>query len=140
LNVHPQSSVRWISNVDWGDVVQLDDEWLVFVSLSVSGDPEAAPPQDAFSLIAGDTSFVARERLGEARLFLVLPDSTVRGRPYDPTDRPERWLAFTVPAEFDSAPELALQAEHGPVVASYRSEGPHRWPATDLRGHRVRRT
>jgi hypothetical protein len=116
--VHPQSSFVWVAD-DWADVLRLGDQWVAFVRLSVGGDPEAAPPRGAFSLVADDTSFVARERLGEAPVGLVSPDEAVAASPYDPTDRSEGWLAFTVPSGFESASDLRLWLEHDGDTAQW---------------------
>lgn len=116
--VNSQSSFVWVAD-DWADVLRLDDQWVAFVTLSVGGDSEAAPLRDAFSLVTDDTSFVARDRLGEAPVGLVSPDEAVAASPYDPTDRWDEWLAFTVPVGFESASDLRLRLEHDGDTAQW---------------------
>ncbi|SDM04946.1 hypothetical protein SAMN04487949_0649 [Halogranum gelatinilyticum] len=112
LMAHPQSSFLYISNVDWADVKRLEDEWLVFVKLFVSGESENPPPWDSFRLVAGDDSFPAVETVDEAPLDQLSADDAVDTGPYWDRDGSTGWVAFVVPTEFDSASDLTFRVDH----------------------------
>ncbi|ELZ94822.1 hypothetical protein C440_07097 [Haloferax mucosum ATCC BAA-1512] len=131
--VHPQASIFYVSNVDWGAIERLDDEWVVFVNVSAESDSGTPPEKESFRLLAGDDDFAPRENVGNAALHAIQPDTATVSDAYPPASGKRGWLAFTVPAEYEFATELRLQFEHGGSGVSWslstdtteRIAGPH---------------
>ncbi|MFC7204632.1 hypothetical protein ACFQJC_14020 [Haloferax namakaokahaiae] len=117
--VHPQASVFYISNVDWGDIERLDDEWVVFVSLSVRAASGSPPEKDSFRLVAGDEEFAPQDPVGDAPLNVVRPGGGITASPYSTEEDGGGLLAFAVPEAIDSASDLRLQYDDGDAIAHW---------------------